>query len=193
MRAPTFEIRNETLKSNPLLRSEFPQHESEESHSIWVGTFFILLSLAMDGVTAGLQKRLQADLARRGISAHPYDFMLYTNMSMMIVAMVIGLHEFRAAWSFCWHHPRIWTLVLSFSVCSAIGQSFIFYTVAHFDPLVCSTITTSRKMASVLFSIFVKGHELSHLSWIGITLALSGVASEIQTKLSQRRKIKFAT
>eukprot|EP00968_Pinguiococcus_pyrenoidosus_P029219 scaffold8416_cov267-Pinguiococcus_pyrenoidosus.AAC.3 len=43
-----------------------------------------------------------------------------------------------------------------FAACSAFGQSFIFYTIANFDPLVCTTVTTTRKIFSVLLSIVLK-------------------------------------
>ena len=72
-------------------------------------------------------------------------------------------------------------------MCSAIGQSFIFYTVATFDPLVCSTVTTTRKIFSVLLSIFTKGHNLSTSGWAGISLAISGILSEMQAKYSASR------
>ena len=77
--------------------------------------------------------------------------------------------------------------IVKFSVCSAIGQSFIFYTVATFDPLVCSTVTTTRKIFSVLLSIFTKGHNLSSSGWAGISLSIGGILSEIQAKYSASR------
>jgi UDP-galactose transporter B1 len=76
---------------------------------------------------------------------------------------------------------------VKFSACSAIGQSFIFYTVATFDPLVCSTVTTTRKIFSVLLSIFTKGHNLSSSGWAGISLAIGGILSEMQAKYSASR------
>lgn len=48
------------------------------STSTPLGIMFILLSLFMDGVTAGVQKRLKADLGKVGVKPKPYDFMFWT-------------------------------------------------------------------------------------------------------------------
>jgi len=77
---------------------------------------------------------------------------------MMIIAIVISLliYNFGSGMQYYTSNPEIVPMILKFSLYSAIGQSFIFYTVAHFDPLVCSTVTTTRKIFSVLLSIFLK-------------------------------------
>mmetsp|Transcript_14495 Transcript_14495/g.21263 ORF Transcript_14495/g.21263 Transcript_14495/m.21263 type:complete len:374 (+) Transcript_14495:134-1255(+) len=163
-----------------------------ESHSTLVGLFFILLSLTMDGVTGGLQKRLKADMNKVGIKPKPYDFMFWTNLYMMIVAIFISfvLGEFTQGIAYCVSNADLWSLIIKFSICSAIGQSFIFYTVAHFDPLVCSTVTTTRKIFSVLLSIFTKGHQMSLQGWFGVSLAVSGILSEVHNKVSHSQKLK---
>jgi len=167
--------------------------KGDKSPSSFLGVLFVILSLTMDGITGGVQKRLKANMAIIGVKPKPYDFMFYTNLYMMIVGFVVSLvlGDFISGISYCTLNPDIFTLIIKFSCCSAIGQSFIFYTVAHFDPLVCSTVTTTRKICSVLLSIFLKGHHISLQGWFGVTLAISGIFSEIQSKYSSR-KVKYA-
>mmetsp|Transcript_166 Transcript_166/g.270 ORF Transcript_166/g.270 Transcript_166/m.270 type:complete len:270 (+) Transcript_166:450-1259(+) len=166
--------------------------KSSSSQSSSLGVFFILLSLVMDGITGGVQKRLKTDMSRIGMSPKPYDFMLFTNIYMCIVALVISLAlgEVMTGYQFCADNPAIMKLVVQFSICSAVGQSFIFYTVAHFDPLVCSTVTTTRKIFSVLLSIFTKGHEMSSQGWTGVGIAVAGIVSEVHAKITKSRRIK---
>lgn len=142
----------------------------------------------MDGVTAGVQKRLKEDMGRNHMHPKPYDFMFYTNLSMMIVAAVVSvlLGEFTEGWNFCVENPQVMRLVVQFAMCSAIGSSFIFYTVAHFDPLVCSTVTTTRKIVSVILSIVLKGHSLSAQGWSGVCLAIAGIMSEVHSKCTSK-------
>ena len=71
---------------------------------------------------------------------------------------------------------------MRFGACSAVGQSFIFYTISTFDPLVCTTVTTTRKIFSVLLSIFLKGHELPLMGWGGVALASAGILAEASSK-----------
>lgn len=154
------------------------------SSSSLAGVIYIVLSLVLDGVTAGFQKRLKTETAKVGVKPKPYDFMFWTNLFMCLTAAVIagGLGEMPTGFKFCLDNPEIFTKICKFAICSAVGQSFIFYTIASFDPLVLSTVTTTRKVFSVLLSIFLKGHSLSLMGWSGIGLASAGILSELQNK-----------
>jgi UDP-galactose transporter B1 len=173
-------------------KSKQQQHhdpQSQHDHSSYLGITFILLSLAMDGITGGLQKKLKRDMKLVGVQLQPYDFMFWTNLYMMIVALIISftLGDFQSGIQYCISYPQITPLLWKFSLCSAIGQSFIFYTVAHFDPLVCSTVTTTRKMFSVLLSILWKGHVLTLQAWTGVMLACLGILSEVWNQFRNNR------
>jgi len=158
--------------------------KSDEVTCTLLGVAFIVLSLALDGVTGGVQKGLMRDLAQRGAKPRPYDLMYYTNTYMAIVAGVIAfaLGEFESGYDYMKVNPEILPMILKFSICSAVGQSFIFFTIAHFDPLVCTTVTTTRKVFSVILSIMLKGHALSFQGWSGVLLASSGIVSDIHEK-----------
>lgn len=161
-----------------------------DSTSSSLGVVFIMLSLVLDGVTAGFQKRLKSETAKVGVKPKPYDFMFWTNLFMCLTAVVIAgvLGEVQSGVAYCSANPEILSKIIKFAVCSAVGQSFIFYTIANFDPLVLSTVTTTRKIFSVLLSIFLKGHSLSNIGWSGIALACSGIMSELHLKSSGKAK-----
>jgi len=159
------------------------------SSSSMLGVAYIVLSLILDGVTAGFQKRLKKETAEAGVKPTPYDFMYWTNLFMWVTATVIALilGEFTTGLLFCTKNPEILSAIVKFALCSAVGQSFIFYTIANFDPLILSTVTTTRKIFSVLLSIFLKGHSLSTTGWSGIALACVGILSEMQAKASKKK------
>lgn len=159
------------------------------SSSTAMGVAYIILSLVLDGVTAGFQKRLKMETAKKGVKPKPYDFMFWTNLFMCLTAVVIalGLGEIQSGMAFCSSNPEILTKIIKFAICSAVGQSFIFYTIANFDPLVLSTVTTTRKIFSVLLSIFLKGHSLSLTGWSGIGLACAGILSELEDKTKEKK------
>lgn len=160
------------------------------SSSSMMGVAYIILSLVLDGVTAGFQKRLKAETAKAGVKPKPYDFMFWTNLFMCLTAVVISgaLNEVGPGLAFCTANPEIFEKIIKFAICSAVGQSFIFYTIANFDPLILSTVTTTRKIFSVLLSIFLKGHSLSLTGWSGIALACSGILSEMAAKMGGKAK-----
>lgn len=155
-----------------------------------LGVFYILMSLALDGVTAGFQKRLKVETSKVGVKPKPYDFMYWTNLFMFLTATVIALvlGELHSGLAFCLGNPEIFSNIIKFAICSAVGQSFIFYTIANFDPLVLSTVTTTRKIFSVLLSIFLKGHQLSLVGWSGLSMACGGILSELQHKSPKKEK-----
>lgn len=149
-----------------------------------IGLSFIALSLTCDGITGGLQKKMMKESAAVGVKPKPYDFMFWTNLYMGMAALVISvfLGEFQNGIEYCIQNTALFEKILKFGVCSAIGQSFIFFTIANFDPLVCTTVTTTRKVFSVLLSIILKGHSLTNQGWGGLALASGGILSELLDK-----------
>jgi UDP-galactose transporter B1 len=149
-----------------------------------MGLAYIALSLTCDGLTGGVQNRLKKECSTRGVKAKPYDMMFWTNLYMALAASAIALYfgEIQTGLAFCANNPVILSKIMKFAICSAVGQSFIFYTISNFDPLVCTTVTTTRKVFSVLLSIFTKGHPMSPQGWAGIGLASAGILSELQDK-----------
>ena len=152
------------------------------------GLAFIGTSLALDGLTGGLQNRLKLESKKRGLKPKPYDFMFWTNLFMTITALVISMvnGELFSGFDFMSKNPAIASSIAKFALCSAIGQSFIFYTITNFDSLVCTTVTTTRKIFSVLLSIFLNGHAMSTQGWAGISIASMGILAEIQNKSGKK-------
>jgi UDP-galactose transporter B1 len=169
--------------------------EGKASMSSPIGIVFILLSLVMDGVTAGLQKRLKSDAAKTGKLPTTYDFLLYTNLSMAGTALTISIinYDFVDGWIFLTEHPDIQRMIAMVCLCSAVGQSFIFYVVAQFDPLVCATVTTTRKILSVVWSIATKGHHISGQGCVGLGLAIGGLLMEIRGKVCSMQRRTYET
>jgi UDP-galactose transporter B1 len=182
--------------SHLFTKSHGVKKSSAEDDSSTLGVFFILLALVMDGITGGVQKKLLSDLKRVNITPQPYDLMTYTNAFMMLFALMISVvtAEFGEGLKYCKSNPAVFHLIWKFSLCSAIGQSFIFYTLARFDPLVCSTVTTTRKIFSVILSILLKGHNVSMQGWMGLSLAIGGILSEVHNKVQGgSKKMKSKT
>mmetsp|Transcript_40194 Transcript_40194/g.87688 ORF Transcript_40194/g.87688 Transcript_40194/m.87688 type:complete len:321 (+) Transcript_40194:50-1012(+) len=153
-----------------------------------IGLTFLVAALICDGVVAGTQKRLKADLKAVGFKEKNFEMQFFTSLYMCLAAIVFAviMGEFAPGVQFCITHPEVGLALAKVSVCSAAGQAFIFYTISNFDPLVCTTVTTTRKVFSVLLSIFVKGHVLDAQGWTGVTLASVGILGELEQKFSAR-------
>jgi solute carrier family 35 (UDP-galactose transporter), member B1 len=184
--------------SSPLLHDDSTaggglspnNHNGNGGHSSWTSVLCIIGSLAMDGITAGLQKHIQTVT-----QPNVYDFLTFTNTAMVVIAFSISIlsNEWRDGMNYLRQNPRCVSILWRCCLCSAIGQSFIFYIIATFDPLVLSTITTTRKILSVLLSIFLKGHVLTQQGVTGLGMALTGLLIEIQGKLFSNRRRSTTT
>lgn len=146
------------------------------------GLICVALSLACDGFTGGAQTRLKAQAKKiSGKSLGPMDMMAWSNFFMMLVAIAIAFAqgELFEGIEYIKNSPQLLEKIVRFSLCSAFGQLFIFVTIAKFDPLICTTVTTTRKVFSVLLSIFLNGHAVSTQGWVGIGLASAAILAEI--------------
>ena len=148
---------------------------------------FVLVSLFMDGCTGGLQKQLKCDTI--GKPPTTYDFLLFTHLSMLATALLVSLatNDLWEGVRYVQMEPLVAMLVLKLCALSVMGQCFIFYIIAHFDSMVCATVTTTRKMWSILVSITLFQHHLTATGYSGLALALAGIAVEIQGKVLGER------
>ncbi|KAL7573198.1 hypothetical protein ACA910_018854 [Epithemia clementina (nom. ined.)] len=161
---------------------------SSSSSSVSVlAVVYILVSLIFDGVVGGFQKRLKMETAQVGTTPTPADFMFWFSVPMTLISgfITVAQGDFTSTLEFCLANPELQGKIIRYSLCSALGSVFVFYTLAHFDPLVVSTVTTTRKIFSVFLSIFLKGHSMSLSGWLGIALACGGILSELNAKRRQ--------
>ena len=145
---------------------------------------YIVMSLVFDGVVAGFQKRLKMATAQVGIQPTVADFLFWFSVPMTLISgfITVAQGDLATTLAFCLDNPELQGKIFRYSLCSALGSVFVFYTLAHFDPLVLSTVTTTRKLFSVFLSMFLKGHTLSYTGWAGMTLACIGILSELHAK-----------
>jgi len=65
--------------------------------------------------------------------------------------------------------------VIGTSICSSVGQLFIFSTIEEFGPVVFTIIMTMRQAFSIFLSCIFYGHQLSLLSIFGIHIAFLAI------------------
>ena len=87
-------------------------------------------------------------------------------------------NELALAIAFLRAHPRTLADVLAFAACGAVGQVFIYATLARFSSLVLVTVTVTRKMLTMVVSVLAFGHRLGRGQWFGVGLVFGGVVGE---------------
>lgn len=138
-----------------------------------VGELLLVLSLSMDGVTGAIQERMKTEHATK--SGHMmYYVNLFSTVYLLVATLFTG--ELLRFYEFIERHPSLINDIALFSSLSAVGQLFIFLTVAEFGPLSCSIVTTTRKFFTVLTSVFLFGNKLTSTQWVGTTLVFLGLS-----------------
>ncbi|KAK9366630.1 UAA transporter [Lipomyces kononenkoae] len=88
-------------------------------------------------------------------------------------------------------YPQVLYDILSFSICGAIGQVFIFFTLSKFGSLTLVTVTVTRKMMSMLLSVVWFNHKLTVGQWFGVLLVFGGVGGEALMKYFEKKQQKL--
>ncbi|KUI65431.1 hypothetical protein VM1G_00282 [Cytospora mali] len=98
--------------------------------------------------------------------------------------------ELYGALGFMARHPEAWWHVLGFAACGAVGQVFIFYTIANFGSVILVTVTVTRKMLTMILSVVYYGHSLNQKQWLGVVFVFGGIGYEAWMK--QRAELQKA-
>lgn len=72
------------------------------------------------------------------------------------------------------------------SMCSAVGQLFIFYTIAEFGPIIFTLIMTTRQAISILLSCLVYGHLLTTQSVFGVLVVFVALFLRVYFKSNKK-------
>ena len=156
------------------------------SASDMMGVAMIVLSLAGDGLTGYAQGLCKNKMKVSQLSENPHESMFFTNLYMAIICAGMAFYygQLDSGFKFCQANPKVLADIATFCVCSAIGQLFIFFTIANFDSLTSTTITTTRKIFTVLIAIYMDyaNSPMSPMAWSGLAVAIVGISFEIIEK-----------
>jgi UDP-galactose transporter B1 len=101
-----------------------------------------------------------------------------------------GNGEIKDALTFIATYPSVGWDVLGFAACGAVGQVFIFETLAKFSSLLLVTVTVTRKMLTMLTSVVMFGHAVTGMQWVGVGLVFGGVGAEAWfNRMEKKRKM----
>jgi solute carrier family 35 (UDP-galactose transporter), member B1 len=167
-----------------------------DTKSRFVGLTLLGVNLLFDGITNTVQDHIFASKSKYGDVSGPQmmvasNFMqtALTVASLLVMPLipkellpsflsVDNTHEVESAYRFLTAHPGVLKDVLGFAACGAIGQLFIYATLARFDSIVLVTVTVTRKMLTMILSLVWFGKTLSPQQWGGVSLAFGGIAAE---------------
>ncbi|KAI0552046.1 solute carrier family 35 member B1 [Xylaria curta] len=193
-----------TLHSGKKSKRHGGGSAATEHSSAW-GLLLLGINLLFDGLTNSTQDYIFS-------SFQPYSGpqMMCANNLMSMAVMVtylvlspwlvhtgigewVGMDitgsagELEEALAFMARHPSVWSDILGFAACGAVGQVFIFYTLSTFSSVLLVTVTVTRKMFTMMLSVVAFGHRLTHMQVLGVGLVFGGIGAE--AAIARREKI----
>jgi len=151
------------------------------------GLFLLAFSLAVDGCTNSCQSQLkiQGDYINyRPPSA--LETMFWTNLYAIFFFLPTSL--FSGHWSNginAIHQVEdAAAMMMQLNALAMAGQICIFFTITFYSPLMCTTITTTRKFFTIILSVLRFGHVFSAVQWSAVVMVFGGLFMEISCKQS---------
>lgn len=68
----------------------------------------------------------------------------------------------------------LWNIV-GIGILQVVGQISIYYIVANFKQHIFPLISTTRKILTVIISIFIFNHDVNSLQWLAIAIVFGGM------------------
>jgi solute carrier family 35 (UDP-galactose transporter), member B1 len=150
--------------------------ENMSSSGQLIGILLLFVSLCFDGGTGAYEDKL--------MSVHqvqPFDLMFNIQLGKTILAG-IGLLVFNQLHIFLQMVQDMGFLLVGLGLTGALGQVFIFVTIAKFGALTCSIIGLARKVTTLVASIYFYGHSLNSVQVTGLAISVASMVMDFMGK-----------
>jgi adenosine 3'-phospho 5'-phosphosulfate transporter B2 len=180
------------MSSTDDLRFSFNQDylgNTETSSAKWTGVILLGFFLFFDSFTSQFQSRM----FQRHLDLSIVELMFATSAYSTALSLITLVHtnELSPAMAFVFEHSEIHLHFFMFSICSTIGQLFIFYTIKNFGAVVFTLIMTTRILLSIALSCVLYGHPITGVGFLGLMLVMGAVLYRIKKKAEGQQLIKW--
>lgn len=162
---------------------------AETANAKWTGVMLLCFYLFFDSFTSQFQSRM----FQRHLDLSIVELMFATSAFSTVLSAItlIHTHELSPALSFIGQHKEIHLHFFMFSICSTIGQLFIFYTIKNFGAVVFALIMTTRILLSITLSCILYGHQVTAPGYLGLALVVGAVLYRIKRKAEGQQLIRW--
>lgn len=150
--------------------------DGKDSASQAIGILLLFVSLCFDGGTGAYEDKLMSVH-----SVQPFDLMYNIQLGKTILAG-IGLLVFNQVHVFVQMIQDMGFLLVALGLTGALGQVFIFVTIAKFGALTCSIIGLARKVTTLVASIYFYGHHLNSTQFFGLVVSVGAMVMNFMGK-----------
>ncbi|KAH8243144.1 hypothetical protein KR032_004760 [Drosophila birchii] len=147
------------------------------------GIFLLSMYMVFDSFTANWQGSLFKSYGMTSL-----QMMCGVNLfsSIFTGASLTMQGGFMDSLTFATEHPKFVFDMVVLSICSAVGQLFIYHTIDVFGPVVFTIIMTLRQAVAIMLSCFIYQHSISMLGIFGVLIVF--VAIFLRVYCNQRMR-----
>lgn len=162
---------------------------AEVASAKWTGVMLLGFFLFFDSFTSQFQSRM----FQRHLDLSMVELMFATSTFSTVLSAItlVHNHELSPALEFVYEHSEIHLHFFMFSICSTIGQLFIYYTIKNFGAVVFAIIMTTRIILSIALSVILYGHNVTGIGFLGLCLVVAAVLYRIKRKTEGTQLIKW--
>lgn len=162
--------------SNSTATRDAVDDDVDSSPSQFLGIGLLFISLCFDGGTGAYEDKLMSVH-----SVGPFDLMYNIQLGKTILAG-IGLLVLNQIHIFVQMCQEMGFLLVALGLSGAMGQVFIFVTIAKFGALTCSIIGLARKVTTLVASIYIYGHALNATQFTGLVISVAAMVMNFWKK-----------
>eukprot|EP00571_Detonula_confervacea_P008834 CAMPEP_0172325698 /NCGR_PEP_ID=MMETSP1058-20130122/54555_1 /TAXON_ID=83371 /ORGANISM="Detonula confervacea, Strain CCMP 353" /LENGTH=568 /DNA_ID=CAMNT_0013042297 /DNA_START=126 /DNA_END=1832 /DNA_ORIENTATION=+ len=161
----------------------------EQTSAKWTGVMLLLFFLFFDSFTSQWQSRM----FKRHRDLSMIELMFATSAFSTALSLITLVHDgmLWPAFAFIGRHSEIQFHIFVFSICSTVGQLFIFYTIKNFGAVVFALIMTTRVLISIALSVLLYGHKVTSTGFFGLVVVVAAVCYRIKRKMEGKQLIKW--
>lgn len=167
-----------------FLLSTDPSEEKRSVQTTAAGVVILLGYMVFDSFTSNWQSEL---FQQYKMSAVQMMFGINTFSCLFTITSLLFRGQLFVSLGFLFGHWEFALHAVVLSLCSALGQLFIYHTIQVFGPLVFTLIMTTRQAISILISCLLYGHVLTVQALIGVGVVF--VSLFLRVYLKRRDKV----
>ena len=168
-----------------FLLSADPSSEKQHStETTFAGVVILVGYMAFDSFTSNWQSEI---FQTYKVSSIQMMFGVNLFSCIFTIGSLLFRGMFFPSLVFLFTHVEFAFHATLLSICSAIGQLFIFHTIASFGPLIFTLIMTTRQALSILLSCFIFRHPLAMQAMVGVLIVFISLFLRAYFRSTQKK------
>ena len=164
-----------------------PSGVNHSTETTFAGIIILMGYMTFDSFTSNWQSEVFRQY-------HVSSIQMMFGVNLFSCILTIGSLLFRGVFFSClrflFQHTEFAFHALLLSICSAVGQLFIFHTIQMFGPLIFTLIMTTRQAISILISCLVYQHVLTVQGILGVLVVFVALFLRTYFKTVEKKGTK---